>query len=1008
MDDDTLSRGWLSHDNPISLNIQDPRYQENVFTLFLTQALIIIALCNILGYTAQRLGQPKVVGELLAGVLIGPTAFQNIPGFTQTIFPAAAKSYLSLVSSFGLVSFLFLVGVETDTDLIIKYWKSVVLITVPPFAASFAVAVGVSKIIYDKLSSQEAAFTTFFVFVGTVMAVTSLSVLSRVLAEMGLLTSRLGATTIAAGAANDTLGYCLLAIASSLAGGGKQIFALYQLLAFTAYLLVLIFIWRPILFWLLVKKEGIDLSPDSKDHVPRWLILIGVLGGLFSSFVGDIFGLHQLVGAFAYGVVIPHGRFGIAVTEAIETPIVSLLLPLYFGAVGLQIDFKTLDNGVTWGLTVLLIAACFITKAGTTTLFSKVAGLDWRQSMCVGALMQSKGVIEVVIGGIALQDGVIDTRIFSMLFFTFLFTTCTVRPLARAIYLKQSEQQKEQQDSSDKDTQQDDGGPALKSPVSDADASNIQGERSIFGITVALSSINPSVGGLMALMGLVGDKTNTSTALRSRVTLDILRLLPVEYGPASILRLIFSPDHQRDTLLEALKTVAVLNAVKSSRLIQSSNPKALAASQWDDSQEDGDSLSATDSQLIPTILQAHRRVLARCRDASRSAGQTAVEGLVVCPWEAPAHIVHSQSLLSSLLSTSGFKAASYSEDDSRLWRASADAQALPARLFRQLQTSTGVLVDSNALRDVFTLPGHHDPPHTDAALERLVGLSCSGDVRKPRVVVPFFGGPDDRAAVALARVIAETSSGQVHVLVVASSSVEGLHDERRDCSPSEPPSAARSLNALQPDSAVGDLSVTEREPRSAEEDNQETINLKTIHQPEARHADARFLFGGMGTEGSDGGEAAEQRATTPAHRSDAEEGASEGDVKVRVVGGVRLVSIPLNPDRAVEDILATSSSLLDRRRPSDLVIVGRGKQGSRTGAFRAEVDSLRQRAQTGARQGDALRHVQRDEADEIKAMGRTLGAAAEGALLFGLTEDGECGATMLVVQAATEPSGRPR
>lgn len=318
---------------------------------------------------------------------------------------------MTLVSSFGLVTFLFLVGLETDTDLMIKYWKSVALIIVPPFALTFGVSCGVAKLIYDELTDQTVAFTTFMLFVATVMSVTSLSVLSRILAEMGILSTSLGATTVASGAGNDTLGYCLLAVASSLAGGGKQIFALYQLLAFIGWLVFLIVVWRPLLFrW--IARAGVDMSPDSHDPVPAWLTLCAVLGGLVSALVSDMFGLHTLVGAFAYGAVIPHGRFGIAVTESVEQPIVTLLLPLYFGAVGLQIDFKTLNSGTAWGLIFLLVCAIFITKSSSTALCARISGMNWRQSMCVGALMQSKGVIEVVIGAVALQDGVISTQIF--------------------------------------------------------------------------------------------------------------------------------------------------------------------------------------------------------------------------------------------------------------------------------------------------------------------------------------------------------------------------------------------------------------------------------------------------------------------------------------------------------------------------------------------------------------------------------------------------------------------
>lgn len=363
--------GYISNVNPLLYSPTNARFEENGFALFLLQAVVILVFCNVFGYAFQRLlGQPRVVGDLLAGVVIGPTALGNAPGFTSTVFPSVQRPELNLVAQIGLVVFLFLVGLETDTDLMLAHWHSVLLITVPPFALTFGVSVGIAHLFWQELTDGTQPFTTFFVFVGTVMAVTSLSVLSRILSEMGLLSTKMGAMSIAAGAGNDTLGeahtkrargvfwftltghtgllfaamapgYCLLAIASALAGGGQQIYALYQLLAFTAWLLILVFLWRPLLFrWL--KAAGVNnMEANSHDHVPRLLIVAGVLGGLISSCVSDMVGLHTLVGAFFYGVAIPHGRYAVAITEAVETPVTLLLLPLYFGTVGLKIDFKT-------------------------------------------------------------------------------------------------------------------------------------------------------------------------------------------------------------------------------------------------------------------------------------------------------------------------------------------------------------------------------------------------------------------------------------------------------------------------------------------------------------------------------------------------------------------------------------------------------------------------------------------------------------------------------------------
>lgn len=197
------------------------------------------------------------------------------------------------MSNIGLVFFILLVGLETDTELIKRYARQVALIALPGMAVPFAISVGLAKFVFEQSTDQSQSFTTFFLFVSTVMAVTSLSVLSRVISELKLLNTVLGSVTIAAGALNDLIGYVLLALGSALGSGGKQINALYQLLVAFALFLLQWFVVRPVLFWL-IGRTSFDMSGASRTRVPDHLLVITLLGALISAFITDACNLVSL------------------------------------------------------------------------------------------------------------------------------------------------------------------------------------------------------------------------------------------------------------------------------------------------------------------------------------------------------------------------------------------------------------------------------------------------------------------------------------------------------------------------------------------------------------------------------------------------------------------------------------------------------------------------------------------------------------------------------------------
>ncbi|TIA85380.1 hypothetical protein E3P99_04009 [Wallemia hederae] len=415
--------GILAKQNPLN----DENSPVKNITVFLLQLIIIIILCRILSFGLKFIKQPPVVGEIIAGILLGPTAFGDIPGFTQTIFSSENRALLTLTSNVGLSLFLFLVGLETDIDLMKRLWKETLVTTIPGLLVPFGVSVGVSVLMYQMFADPSINFVGFFLFIATSMAVTALSILSRILVELNIISTKLGAIAIAAGVCNDAMGYILLAISTAVSSGGDQLNALWELLCLIGEVVFMWFVIRHIISYFYRKNEY---------RLTTGIATLTIVGALISSWFTDILGLHPMVGAFAFGACCPHEHdFPEKMTERIETPIMIFLLPLYFVASGLNTNFILLDSGKIWGLIVLLLVATFISKGGCTAVSCRMVGLPWRQAMCVAFLMQSKGVIELVILSVGLELGVISDLVYAQLVMVFILTTLTVRPLADWVYL---------------------------------------------------------------------------------------------------------------------------------------------------------------------------------------------------------------------------------------------------------------------------------------------------------------------------------------------------------------------------------------------------------------------------------------------------------------------------------------------------------------------------------------------------------------------------------------------
>ncbi|KAK5136211.1 hypothetical protein LTR08_003818 [Meristemomyces frigidus] len=412
----------------------DPSHYDpkNPLIMFIIQALIILLFCRLLHYPLSRLRQPRVIAEVIGGILLGPSVMGRIPGFTATIFPAAALPNLTLVANLGLVLFLFLVGLEVDLRYFASNWKVAISVGTAGMALPFGLGCAIAWGLYNQFRHEEGTvpigFGVYMLFIGVAMSITAFPVLCRILTELKLLSTPVGVIVLSAGVGNDVVGWILLALCVALVNAGSGITALWVLLTCVAYVLFLVFAVRPGFMWVLRRTRALQEGPSQS------IVALTLLIALMSAFFTGVIGVHPIFGAFLAGLICPHGKFAIGITEKIEDLVSALFLPLYFALSGLGTNLGLLDNGITWAYVIGVIAVAFCAKFAGGTLAARLNGMVWRESCTIGVLMSCKGLVELIVLNIGLQAKILSTRTFTIFVVMALVTTFATTPLTSALY----------------------------------------------------------------------------------------------------------------------------------------------------------------------------------------------------------------------------------------------------------------------------------------------------------------------------------------------------------------------------------------------------------------------------------------------------------------------------------------------------------------------------------------------------------------------------------------------
>lgn len=396
---------------------------------FVQQLLLILVAAQVFGYLAKFIGQPKVVGEMIAGVVLGPSLFGLFfPELQQSIFIPETMPMLYLGAQVGVGLYMFLVGLEFNTSFFREQGKSALSVSLAGMLVPFLAAMVLCLWLVDipGLFAENISYGNATLFMGAAIAITAFPMLARIIYERGLSGTMLGTLALAAGAIDDAAAWCVLAVVLASFGGG-------------AMLAVKAIVGGGLYAFLMLRYGTGWLKPlaDKVEHAGRMtgmhLLMVLVLWAM-AAYAMEWVGLHAVFGSFLLGVAMPRGLLSEQIAAKLQKIVVFLLLPMFFTYSGLKTQLNVLASFEMFSIAMIILAASIFAKGVACWGAARLAGADNRTAMAVGALMNSRGLMELIIINIALKFGVIQQGLFSIMVLMAIVTTLMATPLFQLVY----------------------------------------------------------------------------------------------------------------------------------------------------------------------------------------------------------------------------------------------------------------------------------------------------------------------------------------------------------------------------------------------------------------------------------------------------------------------------------------------------------------------------------------------------------------------------------------------
>jgi len=408
---------WAQFLSSLFYNLQHP------LALLLFQIITIVLVARIFGWIFRKIGQPSVIGEIIAGIVLGPSLFGlYFHDLKESLFPIESLGNLQLLSQVGLIFFMFVIGMELDLKVLKNKANDAVVISHASIVIPFALGIGLSYFIYNEFAPAGVEFISFSLFMGIAMSITAFPVLARIVQERGIHKTRLGTIVITCAAADDITAWCILAAVIAIVKAGSFVSSLYVIGLAITYVIVMLFMVKPFL-----KRIG-DLY-GKKDNIKKPVVAIFFLTLIISSYLSEVIGIHALFGAFLAGAIMPDiAKFRSIFIEKVEDVSVILLLPLFFVFTGLRTEIGLINEPYLWKITGFIILVAVVGKFLGSALAARFVGQNWRDSLTIGALMNTRGLMELVVLNIGYELGVLSPKVFTMMVIMALVTTFMTGP----------------------------------------------------------------------------------------------------------------------------------------------------------------------------------------------------------------------------------------------------------------------------------------------------------------------------------------------------------------------------------------------------------------------------------------------------------------------------------------------------------------------------------------------------------------------------------------------------